>query len=343
MEFHCKRFFDAHVHCRQDEMMTQIVSYSARTCDYVVCMPNTLPMLDNYGRINHYKAELYKINPSCTYLIAAGLNSKTTHDTVVNILNNCSSVASFKLYPAGVTTNSENGVPLDWLYPTPSKQMLSILSILQEKGIILSVHGELPGREVLRREIDFIEVIDKIRIDFPALKIIFEHVSTREVVNYIKNGNAKYLAGTITLHHLHLTLDDVIGDKINVHSFCKPVAKQAADRKAICEAVLEGNRRFFLGSDSAPHLRGNKETSCGCAGIFSAPNLAEGLFEFFNQNRALALMENFTRNFGTAFYGIKDNNDGRRLVFRPQAVKVPDEVCGVVPYRAGHTYEWSLA
>jgi dihydroorotase len=177
---------------------------------------------------------------------------------------------------------------------------------------------------------------------FPKLKIIIEHVSSKEIIDFIKDDIDRRLAGTITLHHLILTLDDVLGDGICPHNYCKPVAKLHKDRKAIQEVVLSGHNRFFLGSNSAPHIKESKESSCGCAGCFTSPYLAEGLFEFFYNNNALHLFENFVRNFGLMFYNLKPIGDAILLEFKNKPVRVPEILDGIVPWRAGYIYKWSL-
>ena len=243
-------------------------------------------------------------------------------------------VVAGKVYPLGVTTNSENGVSdFDALDP--------VFEAMQEVGMVLSLHGESPDPTVfcLDREVEFLPIIVTIRSKFPRLKIVLEHVTTARAVGFIRLC-PEGVAATITVHHLFLTLNDVIGGMLQPHHFCKPVAKRPQDRDALMEAALSGSPKFFLGTDSAPHLKEEKECDAGCAGIYTAPVALPLLTQFFETNGALGRLEDFVSRFGARFYGLPLNDGMVRLIRQPWTV--PHDCGGIVPFQAGQSLAWQL-
>jgi dihydroorotase len=235
-----------------------------------------------------------------------------------------------KLYPQGVTTNSADGASdIDALYP--------IFDAMEEADLVLEIHAEEPGVFSLDRERAFLPRIERIAARFPRLRIVIEHISSADAVAAL-DSLPTTVAATVTVHHLLLTLDDVVGDELRPHHFCKPIAKRPTDRDAICAAVLSGNRRVFFGSDSAPHLRGDKESDCGCAGVYTAPVAVPLLAEFFDR-AGVALtgrepsLEAFMSRYGAEFYRLPRNE--RTITLVESETVIPGEYDGVVPFRAG--------
>jgi len=244
-----------------------------------------------------------------------------------------------KIYPEGLTTNSEGGITRDMFYEMPVS-FQDVLNEMEDCGMILCLHGEMPGVETLERENIFLNWLDKTLYLFPKLKFVMEHITTQTAVEYIKAYSLDNLAATITVHHLILTLDDIIGDKLNPHAFCKPVPKLRKDRASLIEAATSGNPRFFLGTDSAPHLRGNKECAAGCAGVYTAPVMTEALVELFDELGVLDRLENFMTRFGEQYYGLTPV-DGK-ITLSEEDWHVPDQIDGVVPLYAGEKLKWRI-
>jgi dihydroorotase len=259
---------DMHLHLREGDMLKNVIDFSSSQFAAAVIMPNLVPPVDNKERLNSYKKEI--------------LNNSTNFKPLMNIfmreysedelLDLAEDIFAIKLYPAGITTNSENGVrAIESIYP--------VLEMMQELEIPLSVHGESSGF-VMDREKEFKEVYKKLAIDFPKLKIIMEHVGDAELLSLIDEFENLY--ATVTLHHLLLTLDDVAGGMLNPHYFCKPIIKTPKDRAEIQKFVKSGHPKVMFGSDSAPHSIKNKMK--GAAGIFSAPVILPALVEFFEDD-----------------------------------------------------------
>ncbi|HYE60197.1 MAG TPA: dihydroorotase, partial [Candidatus Kapabacteria bacterium] len=240
----------------------------------------------------------------------------------------------------GVTTNAHDGVR-----NATARHMHEVYTAMAEARMVLCLHGETPGEFVLDRETRFLSSLAEIAKTHPTLKIVLEHVTTADAVEWILRYQGNNVAATITAHHLDLTLDDVIGDMLRPHHFCKPVAKRPEDRQALWNAIQRGNPRFFLGSDSAPHLRIMKEHAEGCAGVFTAPILLPLLATLFERRTCLDLLESFTSTHGAAFYGLPLSD--RKVKLERQPMTVPFEYSdvmdsGVVPLYAGKTLPWRL-
>ena len=209
--------------------------------------------------------------------------------------------------------------------------------------MVLCLHGEDPGDDVfcLDREERFLQTLDWIVDAFPNLRVVLEHLSSAAAVEFVQSHPSPMLGATVTAHHLELTLDDVIGDKLMPHHFCKPIAKGPQDRMALIEAVVQpGQTKFFLGTDSAPHERSVKECACGAAGVFTAPLAMPLLAEIFEREDALPQLEQFSSVNGAQFYGLPQNEE--EITLDREEWIVPEQYDGVVPLRAGKTIQWKI-
>ncbi len=256
---------DMHLHLREGEMLKNVLPYTQNQFAAAVIMPNLVPPVDNKERLLEYKEEILLNSENFTPLMNIFMK-EFSEDELLDLADN---IFAIKLYPAGITTNSENGVKtIERVYP--------VLEMMSELNIPLSVHGETNGF-VLDREREFIDVYKKLATDFPKLKIIMEHIGTADMLYLLDEYENLY--ATVTLHHLLLTLDEVVGGMLNPHYFCKPLIKTPKDRAEIQKFVKSGHKKVMFGSDSAPHSIKNKLK--GAAGIFSAPVILPALAEFF--------------------------------------------------------------
>ena len=256
---------DMHLHLREGKILKNVIPYTTNQFAAAVIMPNLVPPVDNRERLESYKAEILENSENFTPLMNLFMREYTEEE----LLDLSKDIFAIKLYPAGITTNSQNGVKsIENIYP--------VLEIMSELDIPLSVHGETNGF-VLDREREFGEIYKKLAKDFPKLKIIMEHVGSADLLNLLDEYENLY--ATITLHHLLLTLDDLAGGMLNPHYFCKPIIKTPSDKKEIQKFVKSGHKKIMFGSDSAPHTIKNKLK--GAAGIFSAPVILPALAEFF--------------------------------------------------------------
>ncbi len=320
---------DMHLHLRQGRTLKQVLPWTANQFARAVIMPNTIPPITTSRLLEDYRDEIKQADPDfepiMTFKLMTDMNSAEIRE-----LKKAGAVAG-KLYPQGSTTNAEDG-------PSEITELYPVFEAMQENGLVLCLHAEDPQIAVLEREQAFLPVIGKIAESFPDLKIVVEHVSTKEAVEFVKN-TGENIAATVTLHHLLFTLDDLIGGKLEADLFCKPVVKQAADRESLRQAVFSGNRKFFFGSDSAPHSR-IKKLEEGAAGIFSAPVIMPALAALFEENRKLNLLDNFVSGFGADFYGLPKNK--KLLVLEKQISEVPETVGETVPLFAGRILDWRI-
>jgi dihydroorotase len=295
-------------------------------------MPNTSPIeIRTAVEAAKYRGEIKELcRHGFTPLMTIKLLDRTTPHEIQ--ASKAAGVIAGKVYPQGVTTNSDNG-------PADLQGLYSVFAEMERVGMVLCLHGEDPKAFCLDRESTFLAQLCDIARCFPKLKIVMEHVTTLQAVGVVKEL-PDTVAATITAHHLYLTLDDVIGAKLHPHNFCMPIAKRPQDRDALRRAVLSGNPKFFLGTDSAPHVREMKECSEGCAGVFTAPMVIPLLTSFFEEFEALEMYEHFTSENGARFYGLPLNEGKMRLVRQP--FRIPDMVEGVVPYLAGKTLNWRI-
>ena len=313
---------DMHLHLREGKMLKDVIDYSVNQFAAAVIMPNLIPPVDNKERLKSYKEEILNNSNNFTPLMNLFMR-EYSEDELLELRDE---IFAIKLYPAGITTNSENGVKsIESIYP--------VLEIMEVLEIPLSVHGETNGF-VLDREREFALVYEKLAKDFPNLKIIMEHISTVELVNLLDKYENLY--ATITLHHLFLTLDDLAGDVLNPHFFCKPIIKTPKDKEALQKIVKSGHKKVMFGSDSAPHSIKNKYK--GAAGIFSAPVILPALAEFFegdNETFQKFISNNARENFNL-------NIPKKEIVLEKKEYKVPYIVGEVKPLFAGKSFSYCI-
>lgn len=330
-KFVLRRPDDFHVHLRQDTDLGCYAREAGRVFARVLVMPNLVPPIVAGEDVARYRAAIVEAAPSLQPLMAFKLLPRHTPAQLEG-LKKAGAVAG-KVYPEGVTTNSEDGI-------TDLRQIWPILPALEELGLVVCCHGEKPGVFSLDREERFLDEFAETVAKFPGVRFVLEHVSTAAAVEAITSLGPN-AAATITLHHLEITLDDVIGGNLKPHLFCKPIAKRPHDREALREAAFSGSPKFFFGSDSAPHHKGKKECAAGCAGVYSMPVALEGLVDVFDRAGHLDRLEDFCARFGADFYGLPVNTGTVTLV--REAWSVPDLVDGVVPYRAGERLPWRVS
>jgi len=313
---------DMHLHLREGKMLKDVICYSVNQFAAAVIMPNLIPPVDNKDRLRNYKEEILNNSNDFTPLMNLFMRKYSENE----LLELKDEIFAIKLYPAGITTNSENGVKsIESIYP--------VLEIMEEFQIPLSVHGETNGF-VLDREREFAVIYEKLAKDFPNLKIIMEHISTIELVNLLYKYENLY--ATITLHHLLLTLDDLAGNALDPHFFCKPIIKTPKDKEALQKVVKSGYKKVMFGSDSAPHSIKNKYK--GAAGIFSAPAILPALAEFFegdNQTFQKFISNNARENFNLSI-------PKKEVVLEKKEYKVPYIVGEVKPLFAGKSFSYSV-
>ncbi|MGB0846141.1 MAG: dihydroorotase [Thiolinea sp.] len=314
---------DWHLHLRSGEMLEKVLPYTTRHFGRAIVMPNLQPPVVSTADSLAYRraiTDALTADSGFEPLMTLYMTEQTDPQDVKQGFES-GQVTAVKLYPAGATTNSAAGVKdLEKIYP--------VLEVMEEIGMPLLVHGEVVDSEVdiFDREAVFIEKkLLPVRAQFPALKIVFEHLTTRDGVEYVQScaGNT---AATITPHHLVINRNAMLVGGIKPHYYCLPVAKRESHRLALVEAVTSGDKRFFLGTDSAPHLDGAKESACGCAGIFNVANTISIVAQVFENAGALDKLEGFLSLNGAAFYGLPPNKRQMILQRSDQPLAVPDKL-----------------
>ena len=325
---------DFHAHLRQGDLMPGYVRDLAAQFGRAIIMPNTVPAMTSAKAIAEYKAQILEaakpVRPDFEPLMTFKLNPNYTEQDLKDMM--AVGVVAGKYYPAGVTTNSADGI-------SDFEAVFPVVALMEKLGLVLCVHGEEPGEFCLDREPAFIKRVETLAAKFPKLRIVFEHVSSARSVEAVKRLPAN-VAATITVHHLMMTLDDIVGDALRPHHFCKPLPKRPEDRAAIRAAAFSGSPKFFLGTDSAPHQQGKKECPCGAAGVYSAPVALPLLVQEFGRDGHLDKLPDFIAGFGADFYGIGRTTKLVELV--QEKWTVPTLVNGVVPLAAGETLDWKM-
>ena len=337
-----KRPDDLHLHLRDGPAMASVLADSARRFARAIVMPNLNPpvrtthqALDYRERILGALPEGAPFDPLMTLYL--------TDDTPPEEISRAKlsgRVFAVKLYPAGATTHSDEGV-------TRISRCFHVLERMEQLGMPLLIHGEStdPQIDVFDREKAFIEEILGPTLErFSDLKVVLEHITTRDAVQYVEVTGAN-VAATITAHHLLMNRNALFMGGLRPHNYCLPVLKREEHREALVEAAVSGNPKFFLGTDSAPHARRAKETACGCAGIYTAHAAIELYAVAFEEVDALERLEGFASQFGARFYGLPENQDSITLV--REEWRVPERIAfgaeELVPIRAGETIPWKLA
>lgn len=334
---------DWHVHFRDGAAMRTVVPHTARRFGRAIVMPNLTPPVTTTALAAAYRQRILAAVPegvSFTPLMTAYLTDGSDPADIVNGF--CDGVlTAVKLYPAHATTNSQFGV-------TSMRAVAPVLAAMEKVGMPLLVHGEVtrPEVDVFDREARFVEeVLTPLLADFPGLKIVLEHVTTAEGVAIVRD-NAARMAGTMTPQHLLFDRNEIFRGGIRPHMYCLPILKRSTHKQALRKAATGGESCFFLGTDTAPHLRHLKEAACGCAGVFSAPTAIEAYLKVFAEENALDRFEAFASLNGPAFYGLAANEERVTWVERPHPVPAAVEVEGegeIVALFAGETVGWSAA
>ena len=327
---------DWHVHLRDGEMLSKVAPFTARQFARAIVMPNLVPPVTSAESAAAYRDRITAVTgPGFTPLMTCYLTDDV--DPVELARGYAEGVwVAAKLYPAGATTNSASGV-------TDIRNIYPSLERMQDSGMVLCIHGEVtdPDVDVFDREAVFIDrVLTPLVRDLPALKIVLEHITTKDAAEFVAAAPAN-VAATITPQHLHLNRNALFNGGLRPHAYCLPVVKREGHRMAVRNAATSGSAKFFLGTDTAPHAREAKESACGCAGIFNAPYALESYVEVFEDEGALDRLEGFASEHGARFYGLPPNEGS--LTLEQVEQKVPETVGGLVPFHAGETLRWRLA
>jgi len=313
---------DWHLHLRDGAMLEAVLPESARHFARAIVMPNLVPPVVTAAEARAYRDRIRAALPEgaeFTPLMTLYLTEATDPRDVAAAFE-AGLIAAVKLYPAGATTNSASGV-------RDMDRVRGVLETMAEIGLPLCVHGEVtdPEVDIFDREAVFIDrVLDPLRRATPGLRVVMEHITTRNGVEYVRSGD-RNLAATITTHHLVLNRNHILVGGIRPHYYCLPVAKREEHRRALRSAATSGDPRFFLGTDSAPHTDANKQSACGCAGCFTATNTLSILAQVFEEEGALDRLEGFTSLHGAAFYGLPPN-ESRITLTRGDPVAYPGRI-----------------
>lgn len=333
---------DWHLHVRSGEALKSVVGMTAAQMGRAIIMPNLTPPVSNAIQAQQYYQEIMAALPAerdFTPLMVLYLTDKTTPKQIQAAVDGGLVVAA-KLYPAGATTNSDSGVTnVSNIYPALEK--------MQQLGMPLLVHGEVTDAaiDIFDREAVFIErILAKVIQDFPELKVVFEHITTKDAVDFVLSASRR-VAATITPHHLLANRNDMLVGGIKPHYFCLPILKRENPHQlALLDAATSGNPKFFLGTDSAPHAKDAKESACGCAGILSAHCAIELYATAFESRDALDKLEGFASKFGPDFYNLPRNTNTITLSKESWLVPESYEYAGsvIVPFMAGQELSWKL-
>ena len=333
---------DWHLHLRQGEVMSSVVGMTAKQMGRAIVMPNLSPPVRNAQEALRYRKEIVCSLPKGTSfnpLMTLYLTDKTTKQNIIEAGNN-EHVYAVKLYPAGATTNSESGV-------TSVLGVYPVIEQMQKEGVPLLVHGEVTHADidVFDREKVFIEtVLAPLLKNFPELKVVLEHITTKEAVDFVF-GSSDNVAATITAHHLLANRNHMLVGGIKPHYYCLPVLKRKSPhQEALIAAATSGSAKFFLGTDSAPHDKYQKESACGCAGVFSAHAAIELYAEVFDRANKIEMLEGFASHHGPDFYGLKRNTESITLEKKswtvPESYKLANSE--IVPFFGGRSLSWRL-
>ncbi|MCL2022351.1 MAG: dihydroorotase [Betaproteobacteria bacterium] len=342
---------DWHLHLRDDLMLRAVLPHTARRFARAIVMPNLQPPVVDVALAALYRERIINALPegaNFTPLMTLYLTDETSPEEIAKAASS-GFIYAVKLYPAGATTHSSQGV-------TRVERLDPVFAALAETGLPLLVHGEVTesGVDIFDRERVFIEtILAPLRKRFPRLKVVLEHITTAEAVKFVEEAGDN-VAATITAHHLLYNRNAIFQGGLRPHWYCLPVLKRERHRQALVKAATSGNRKFFLGTDSAPHAQTAKEAACGCAGCYTAPFALELYAEAFANADALGSLEAFASFYGADFYGLPRNKDTVTLIEQPQTVPEvysypepwrDDEApsSGLVPFRAGETLNWSLS
>jgi len=346
MEITLTRPDDWHLHLRDGDMLDAVVAASAEHFGRALIMPNLVPPVVNGHDASQYRERIIQAlrrsnaRVGFTPMMTLYLTENTLPDEVVDAAaSGC--ILAVKLYPAGATTNSASGVK-------NLSRVMPVLEAMAEHDIVLCVHGEVTDSEVdiFDREARFIDtVLHPLRQSLPQLRVVMEHVTTSQGVDFVADSDS-HLAASITPHHLMINRNHLLAGGIRPHYYCLPIAKREEHRKALVRAACSGDHRFFLGTDSAPHTRSSKESDCGCAGVFNAANTLVCLATVFEEAGALDKLEAFASSNGCQWYGLEPNEDTVTLRKSTQPTPVPATITVakdvVVPFDPARPVYWQV-
>ncbi|WP_144211120.1 dihydroorotase [Shewanella donghaensis] len=332
---------DWHLHFRDGDMLAETVPATARLFQRAIVMPNLVPPVTDAAMVSAYRERILAARPagsSFEPLMTLFLTNNTSAQDIIDA--KAAGVVAAKLYPAGATTNSDAAVKaLDALFP--------IFEVMAEQGMLLLVHGEVTEShiDIFDREKLFIErYLARIVEAMPTLKVVFEHITTKEAAEFVASAPSN-VAATITPQHLLLNRNDLLVGGVRPHNFCLPVLKRNIHQQALQAAVATGSSKFFLGTDSAPHEKHRKESACGCAGCYSAWSALELYAQVFDDLGAIDKLEGFASLHGADFYGLPRNTGTVTLVKEdwtvPEQIILPNG-SPIVPFFAGETVNWKV-
>jgi dihydroorotase len=328
---------DCHLHIRQGDILKNVLPYTVRQFARAVIMPNLKPPVTTVPQALAYRDEILAALPvgrSFTPLMTLYLTAATTIDDIKRV-SESDCVVAFKLYPAGATTNSESGV-------SDVKAIYPLFEALEKYDVPLLIHGEVNDErcDIFDRERVFIDLyLEDMAKSFPALRMVLEHITTQEGVAFVESAAANVVA-TITPQHLLFNRNAMLAGGIKPHYYCLPILKRESHRLALIKAATSGNSKFFLGTDSAPHLTSLKESNCGCAGCFSAFAAIELYALAFESAGALDKLNAFASFFGADFYRLPRNV--QTMTLQKKDWKIPCSFEGITPLKAGETLSWQL-
>ncbi len=333
---------DAHLHLRDGASLLYTVAASAQSFKRAVVMPNLVPPITSVDAAGAYRDRILQALPqgtSFTPLMTLYLTDQTTPETIDTVAAS-GFVRAIKLYPAGATTNAHAGV-------TQLERLMPVLERMTYHQIPLLMHGEVtdPLVDIFDREAVFIErVLAPLRGVLPELPMVLEHITTADAVAFCRAQSGRF-AATVTPQHLLYQRNDMLVGGIRPHLYCLPILKRRHDQEALVQAVVSGDSRFFLGTDSAPHARHSKEAACGCAGVFNAPVAMEVYAHVFEEQNALDRLENFSSRFAADFYQMPHNTDTLTLIREPWVV--PEQMSygtqgSLIPLLAGQQLNWKV-
>ncbi len=332
---------DWHLHLRDGAVLADVLPHTARQFGRAIVMPNLKPPVTTTVQAQAYRERILATLPEGMQfepLMTLYLTDNTQPDEIKRAKDS-GIVHAVKYYPAGATTNSDAGV-------TDLNKCAKVLEVMQEVGMPLLVHGEVtdPSVDIFDREAVFIErVLQPLRCALPALKIVFEHITTKDAAQYVSESSG-LMAATITAHHLLYNRNEIFKGGIRPHYYCLPILKREEHRQALIKAATSGNARFFLGTDSAPHAKGVKEHACGCAGCYTALHAMELYAQAFEQAGALGKLEAFSSFHGPAFYGLPRNTGN--VTLKRENWTLPAELPlgehTIVPLNGGEIIGWKL-
>ncbi|MBX6968697.1 MULTISPECIES: dihydroorotase [Providencia] len=333
---------DWHVHFRDDDMLKTVVPYTSEFFGRAIVMPNLVPPVTTIEAAKAYRERIIQAVPEghqFTPLMTCYLTDSTDPVELIKGFHEGVFTAC-KLYPANATTNSSHGV-------SDIKKIYPVLAAMEQAGMPLLIHGEVTAShiDIFDREALFIDhVMLPLRAQFPQLKVVFEHITTKEAAQYVQEAN-EYTAATLTPQHLMFNRNHMLVGGVRPHLFCLPILKRNVHQEALRSAVASGCDRFFLGTDTAPHVQSRKESSCGCAGVFNAPTALAAYATVFEELGALAHFEAFCSLNGPKFYNLPVNDGFITLTKEPNITCESIYCCNdkLIPFLAGEDSQWTIA